>query len=418
MRTRTSRALWLAVAASLGGCADDTSASDDDGTTGEADTGTPTSTAPPTTTEDPTSSSGGPADGTTGGSTGPADDDDDTTGGEGTTGEVGSTGETAIDPGYDDCVNAGPGVCGDAACFVDDEDDPGAGVCTPGPCEDVLDCPGAVARGVGGGGSTSGGSSTTGAGSGPGASTGGGTGTGTGGTDSGGTDSGDDTGRETAAPACGDVHGDEDNECFLDCSGGATCPDAMACFGGLLCVHEVAPPGECVDVDLGYDLPAAANGSTPGMGDDYEPPCGGSGNAVDVALEWTAPFSDTYTFSLAGSDYDTILYLLDGCEGDPLACNDDVSPGEDFTSRVDIALDAGRTVTIIVDGWNDSGDYELVIDVLTSAGDCCVPHRDPGCEVTRVEECVCAIDNFCCIVEWDDICVESAVDDCAAFCLD
>ena len=39
--------------------------------------------------------------------------------------------------------------------------------------------------------------------------------------------------------------------------------------------------------------------------------------------EWTAPNDGTYYIDTVGSDFDTVLYILDGCEGEELACNDD-----------------------------------------------------------------------------------------------
>jgi len=49
----------------------------------------------------------------------------------------------------------------------------------------------------------------------------------------------------------------------------------------------------------------------------------------------------------------------------------------------------------------------------TSVTDCCEVHSEPGCDAVcgtpdggGVEECVCAIDDFCCTVTWDTACVE------------
>lgn len=40
------------------------------------------------------------------------------------------------------------------------------------------------------------------------------------------------------------------------------------------------------------------------------------------------------------------------------------------------------------------------------AGDCCSPHRDAGCDDPEVSDCVCAVDSFCCEEEWDEVCVD------------
>ncbi|MEM6293180.1 MAG: hypothetical protein AAGA54_18035 [Myxococcota bacterium] len=38
-------------------------------------------------------------------------------------------------------------------------------------------------------------------------------------------------------------------------------------------------------------------------------------------------------------------------------------------------------------------------------GDCCVEGNGPGCESLTVEDCVCAVDPFCCADAWDAQCV-------------
>lgn len=49
-------------------------------------------------------------------------------------------------------------------------------------------------------------------------------------------------------------------------------------------------------------------------------------------------------------------------------------------------------------------------------GDCCVDNNTPGCADFDCESCVCASDAFCCDVTWDEICVFQAVNDCGAVC--
>jgi hypothetical protein len=40
------------------------------------------------------------------------------------------------------------------------------------------------------------------------------------------------------------------------------------------------------------------------------------------------------------------------------------------------------------------------------AGECCTPSSTPGCSEVGVQDCVCAEDQYCCAIEWDDLCVE------------
>ncbi|HWB75845.1 MAG TPA: choice-of-anchor J domain-containing protein [Nannocystaceae bacterium] len=113
-------------------------------------------------------------------------------------------GEEPMDiPPYGDCVNV-MGQCEGGICISDNPMAPSFGGCNPA-CMDVGDCPAAP--------------------------------------------SGD------APVTCDDLTGDDMNECFLDCSGGETCPDGMVCvdqFG--LCAWEFIPPaepgyGDCANYD-------------------------------------------------------------------------------------------------------------------------------------------------------------------------
>jgi hypothetical protein len=47
-------------------------------------------------------------------------------------------------------------------------------------------------------------------------------------------------------------------------------------------------------------------------------------------------------------------------------------------------------------------------------GDCCAEHGNPGCDDEQVEQCVCNEDYVCCVDPWDDICVDIAMNVCAA----
>ncbi len=51
-----------------------------------------------------------------------------------------------------------------------------------------------------------------------------------------------------------------------------------------------------------------------------------------------------------------------------------------------------------------------------AGGNCCEEHLTTGCEVAACEDCVCTVDFYCCEVEWDDICVEGAQQDCVPEC--
>jgi hypothetical protein len=113
-----------------------------------------------------------------------------------------STGAPGCNEGpgnYDVCLGPGDVVdvsgCGAmGATCITGGDPPIVGVCSVNPCADVCDCPAAPATG-------------------------------------------------NAAIACDAITGGATQFCYLDCSGGETCPDGMLCFGELVC----AWPGENID---------------------------------------------------------------------------------------------------------------------------------------------------------------------------
>jgi len=50
------------------------------------------------------------------------------------------------------------------------------------------------------------------------------------------------------------------------------------------------------------------------------------------------------------------------------------------------------------------------------ASDCCFDNGSPGCDDATCEAAVCALDSFCCAVEWDSLCAGIAATECATLC--
>jgi len=137
-----------------------------------------------------------------------------------------------------------------------------------------------------------------------------------------------------------------------------------------------------VDDDLDSDTGSVASGTTVGMGSDFDGSCGLSG-AEDVAYTWEAPSSGCYSFSTAGSDFDTVLRLFDdsvagetvytttvSCGGGAtgsatsegeLTCNDDHTG---LTSFFEYTVTDGETYVVVVDGFSSSvsGSFSLAIE--------------------------------------------------------
>jgi hypothetical protein len=303
---------------------------DDAPSTGTETEGESSTTGPPVTTMPPTTTP--PDDTTTTGATTVAVDDtsstgpspttttDETTGTESSSSggsessssggsESSSTGEPPPPgDGYGDCANFDPMV----ACLPDEEcigDGSGNAVCLEQGCADAGDC--ALP------------------------STG------------------------NSVPTCLDVTGDGITDCYLDCSMGEACPDGMICIFDFVCIWPLQAPGGglCPDQDLGNAVPQTVMGNNTGLADDWILSCAPGGE--DAMYQFTATAAGNYTFDTVGSAIDTVLAVLEDCDGPELGCNDDAVG---LTSSVTVPLAAGQTVIIVVDGFGgETGPFTLNI---------------------------------------------------------
>ncbi len=147
-----------------------------------------------------------------------------------------------------------------------------------------------------------------------------------------------------------------------DGDGDTDCADAD-CFTDPAC-------DSCPDATTSATGTAVATGSTTGGTNHRSGSCGGSASN-EATVGFTAPSTGAYTFTTAGSSFDTVLYVLDGgCTGFELGCNDDVSTG-DHTSTLTLPLGMGQTVTVVIDAYGGgNGDWDLNITsaAMTYAG--------------------------------------------------
>jgi hypothetical protein len=114
--------------------------------------------------------------------------------------------------------------------------------------------------------------------------------------------------------------------------------------------------------DLGRAVgPSVALANTCGLSNDFEPSCGPSSGAPDIAYTWTAPRTANYTFTTKGSSFDTILEVRPyNNPTQSLGCNDDANGT--VQSSVTTSLSEGQTVFIIIDGHGSAcGDAKLKI---------------------------------------------------------
>ncbi|MCB9592776.1 MAG: lamin tail domain-containing protein [Sandaracinaceae bacterium] len=174
-----------------------------------------------------------------------------------------------------------------------------------------------------------------------------------------------------------DDDGDGDVDCAdSDCAGWAACTET-ACGnstdddgdGDVDCADSDclrrAPCDGCPDTDLGMAIGAAVGtADTTGGTSRRTGSCGGSG--PDTTFLFTAPSTGTYTIDTTGTAHDTTLYVLaGGCLGPELACNDN-DPAGGSTSSLSIALGAGETVVIVVDGFAGA-EGPITLNIATAA---------------------------------------------------
>lgn len=141
-------------------------------------------------------------------------------------------------------------------------------------------------------------------------------------------------------------------------------PCDEACEG--ICVSGMCSPPIpplCEGITTIGEVPNGYGGNTRTGANRMQPWCGQAGNAPELALLVMFPVDTEVYASTFGSVFDTVLYVVEGC--DPaarVACNDDAFAFE-ITSELIFEAEAGVPYYIVVDGYGAaSGDFELVVE--------------------------------------------------------
>ncbi len=141
--------------------------------------------------------------------------------------------------------------------------------------------------------------------------------------------------------------------------------DSASAAGAPFNLRVRAGAFSCPILDLGSTNPQTVQGSTAATFNGMSGSCGGLGGH-DAAYLFTAETAGVYSFDTFGSDFDAIVYVLDGtCGGNELACG---------TDGLLVPLPAGQEVTVVVDSTFASGDYTL--NIASLGGNC--PDSDLG----------------------------------------
>ena len=204
---------------------------------------------------------------------------------------------------------------------------------------------------------------------------------------------------------------------------------------GLVAASGPPPPNDlCADsipIDDGVTPFSTVGASTDGQPMPQHPSCdllGDDNVNQDIWYDYTATCSGLLTVSTCSdADYDTkvaIYYWIDGIDcpatTDLLACNDEADGCSGFTSILQALVEAGEVYKLRVGGFSKhSGTGNLTITCAAGAcegadGECCDPggNGSPGCSDPQCCQLVCAMDAYCCNVQWDALCAVAAVDTC------
>ena len=138
----------------------------------------------------------------------------------------------------------------------------------------------------------------------------------------------------------------------------------LACVTDLDCAEGRCVRGACFEIPaLCAEAEVAEmlgdyEGTTMGVG-VYAPSCGQDG-APEAIYLFTVAEPTNIEFTTRGSDFDTVLAVLEGCVAE-VACNDDI--GLRVTSRVRMLAEPGRLYAVVVDGYDEfeSGDFVLTV---------------------------------------------------------
>jgi hypothetical protein len=109
---------------------------------------------------------------------------------------------------------------------------------------------------------------------------------------------------------------------------------------------------------------------------------------------------------------DCLGYDTSGCT----TCGDGIAEGAELCDGDD--LDGETCPGLGFFAGALACDANCEFDTNLCATDCCTPggFGDPGCQDSEIESCVCDLDSFCCDVDWDQACVNQAINDCSAVC--
>jgi hypothetical protein len=138
-------------------------------------------------------------------------------------------------------------------------------------------------------------------------------------------------------------------------------------YDGGDCGTDDPPSGTCDGEDLGTAVGVGvAAGDSTGATHDWEPDCVSlSGHETpDVEFWWTPPVTGPYCITTEGSDFDTVLSIIEADCSTVFACDDDgPSFDGDATSALEEHMSVGVDYLIVIDGYSFSAYGSYVLNI-------------------------------------------------------
>lgn len=123
----------------------------------------------------------------------------------------------------------------------------------------------------------------------------------------------------------------------------------------------------CADLDAGDAVPFVIIDNTAAAGAELLGSCGGTGE--DLAVAFRAPVAGEYLFDTHLSIADTVVYVLDSCDGTELGCDNDGGVG--FASHLAVSLTENQPVLVVVDGEAGGGPFTLTGTLIQASESSC-----------------------------------------------
>jgi hypothetical protein len=186
----------------------------------------------------------------------------------------------------------------------------------------------------------------------------------------------DDDGEGTRSQLVFDAEADTDYFIIVDGYNGASGaftldvrvpeppPELVRCVEDMPCPEGDCVGGICVGALACVAAPVAAGqtmGDTAGGVNALNPGCQGSSDAPESVFVFVSEVDADIAVDTEGTDFDTVLYVLEAdCETE-LACDDDDGAGT--TSALTFRATAGQPYFIVVDGYRENaGPFTLNIE--------------------------------------------------------